>query len=464
MAGEERPPPLILAVDDDVEALRNLVRELTQRYAADYEVTCQRSPERAVEILEEARANSREVALVLADQEMSSLPGAELLARVGRLHPHSKRGLLVHWGDWARPERAEGMLKGIASSHFDYYVLKPTRPGEEQFHRIVSEFLHEWAQGRSPTESEITLVGGEWSPRTHELRSLLARNGVPHAFVTDDCERGQALLEKLERSPAEGPIAIVRDGPTLVNPTNVEIAKAFGVNTELGDERDFDVVVVGAGPAGLTTAVYAASEGMSTLVIEREAIGGQAGASSLIRNYLGFSRGISGGELAQRAYQQAWVFGARFMLMREAGSLRAEGERLLLEVAGEDVSAGAVVLATGATYRKLDLPVLDEMTDSGVFYSASMQGQALAGEPLVRGRRRQLRGPGCDAPLSLRERGDARRPRRQPRREYVPLPSPGTRGDPEHPGSLRSRGRRCHPRRGRMARRGGAGGRSLGRA
>lgn len=381
-ARDEPGLPLILAVDDDVEALRILTRELKQRYGADYDVVCQRSPRRGLEILEGARDSGQEVALVLADQEMPELAGAELLDRVRRLHPPAKRGLLVHWGDWARPERARGMVSGMAASQFDYYVLKPARSGEEQFHRLISEFLHEWAQLRSPAESEITLIGGEWNPRTHELRSLLARNGVPHAFVEDDCERGRTLLDEVGRTSAEGPIAIVRDGATLANPTNVEVARAFGVNTELGEVRDFDVVVVGAGPGGLTTAVYAASEGLLTLVVDRGTIGGQAGSSSLIRNYLGFSRGVSGGELAQRAYQQAWVFGATFVLMREVTSLRSEEARLRLQVAGEEVSAAAVVLATGASYRGLDVPALQKMTDAGVFYSASTQGQALTGEAL----------------------------------------------------------------------------------
>ena len=203
-------------------------------------------------------------------------------------------------------------------------MLKPARPGEEQFHRLISEFLYEWAQTRSPAESEITLVGGEWSARTHELRSLLARNGVPHAFVTDDCERGRRLLDQAGCKPADGPIALVRDGPTLIDPTKIELADAFGVNTQLGEEREFDVVVIGAGPAGLAAAVYAASEGLRTFVIEREFIGGQAGSSSLIRNYLGFSRGISGGELAQRAYQQAWVETASVDPPQELAALRAE--------------------------------------------------------------------------------------------------------------------------------------------
>ena len=170
-SAQERPGrPLLLAVDDDIEALRRLTRELRQRYDADYVVVCHRSPRRALETLEGARARGQDVALVLADQEMQELPGVELLTRVRRLHPAAKRGLLVHWGDWARPARARGMIDGMAAAQFDYYVLKPRRPGEEQFHRIISEFLYEWARMRSPAESEITLVGGEWSPRTHELR------------------------------------------------------------------------------------------------------------------------------------------------------------------------------------------------------------------------------------------------------------------------------------------------------
>jgi thioredoxin reductase (NADPH) len=376
--------PLILAIDDDLEALRNLTRELEERYGADYDVVCQRSSRRALEILEEASGSEREVALVLADQEMPEPAGAELLLRAHRLHPIAKRALLVHWGDWAVPDRARGMVQGMAAARFDYYVLKPSRPGEEQFHRIVSEFLYEWSQLRATPspDSEITLVGHEWAARIHELRSLLTRNGVPHAFVDDECARGREMLDRAGVTEPGKPVAFIRGGAVLVDPSNLEMARAFGARTDLGDERRYDVVVVGGGPAGLTAAVYAASEGLRTLVVEGETIGGQAGSSSLIRNYPGFSRGVRGGELAQRVYQQAWVFGADFILMRRVESLRADGDVLRLSVSDQgEVSARAVVLANGASYRGLGLPVLDEMVDMGVFYSAGTQAQALEGEP-----------------------------------------------------------------------------------
>ena len=222
--------PMILAVDDDLEALRRLIRELEQRYDADYEVRCHRTPERALETLQEAGGWP----WCSPTRRCPRWGAPTSWTGCGACIPEAKRGLLVHWGDWARPERAGGMLAGMAESRFDYYVLKPTRPGEEQFHRIVSEFLHEWARSRSPEESEITIVGGEWAPRTHDLRSFLARNGVPHVFVEDDCVRGVELLEQVGLDRRDGPIAIVRDGPVLADPTNVELARAFGVTTELG--------------------------------------------------------------------------------------------------------------------------------------------------------------------------------------------------------------------------------------
>jgi thioredoxin reductase (NADPH) len=373
-------PPVLLAVDDDPSALGRIETELG-RYASDYRVVCERSPDTALALLGRMRDDGDDVAVVLADQWMPGTTGAELLAEARRLHPHAKRGLLIQWGAWADRRTAEVIFKAMGIGDIDYYVLKPSWTPDEQFHRTIAEFLYEWTRTAPAVAREIELIGEPWSPRCHELRSVLARNGVPHAFHASDTEVGRRRLEEIGHPDARVPVAVMLDGQVLVDPSKAEVAAAFGVSTGLEDRRDFDVVVVGAGPAGLAAAVYASSEGLQTLVVEREALGGQAGSSSLIRNYLGFSRGVSGAELAQRAYQQAWVFGTDFVLMRDATALWAEGDRIAVALSdGSEVRARTVVLAGGVSYRRLDAPGLDELTGAGVFYGASTsEGQALAG-------------------------------------------------------------------------------------
>ncbi len=374
--------PVVLAVDDDAAALARIERELTQRYGWDYDVVCELSPRAAAAALRTMQDEGARVAIVLAAQWMSEAEGTELLAEVGRLHPHAKRGLLIDWGAWGHQPTAEAIFRGMAQRHMDYYLMKPLQAGDEQFHRTVVEFLHEWSRAQSPAANEITLVARRWSVRGHELRSLLARNGVPHAFLSSDSDAGRRALRELGAEVADAPVAIMHDGRVLVDPTRSELAAAFGVDTELHGERHFDLAVVGAGPAGLTAAVYASSEGLRTLVVEREAIGGQAGSSSLIRNYLGFSRGVSGAELAQRAYQQAWVFGTSFLLMREVTELRPADGGLALGVEGiGEVTADAVLLATGVSYRRIGIPSLEELVGAGVFYGASIaEARHLAGD------------------------------------------------------------------------------------
>jgi thioredoxin reductase (NADPH) len=376
--------PVVMAVDDDAGALERMTTELVRRYGEDYRVLCQPSATAAAEQLAKLREADEDVALVLADQWMPGLEGTELLARTRELHPLARRALLIDWGAWADRATADAIFAGMARGDMDYYVIKPERVPDELFHRSVVEFLHEWSRARSQAASEITVVGEEWAPRTHELRSLLARNGVPYVFERADSDAGRTLLVKSGCDVENLPVAIVRDGRVLHDPTKAELASAFGVSTKLEDRHDFDVAIVGAGPAGLTAAVYAASEGLQTLVVEREALGGQAGSSSLIRNYLGFARGISGAELAQRAYQQAWVFGARFLMMEEATALSLEDDRLRLTLAANDaVTARAVVLASGVSYRRLDIPELDRLAGAGVYFGASVsEAQALGGEPV----------------------------------------------------------------------------------
>jgi thioredoxin reductase (NADPH) len=367
---------VVFAVDDDERSLEHIRLELTSRYGRDYRVVCADSADSALRALEEMRRRGEAVVLVLA-------ASVDLLATVGELHPRAKRALLINWGEWGHRPTAEAIFEGIARRHMDYYVMRPQRPPDEQFHRTVSEFLQESARTRSQQSAgEIVLVAHHPSRRGHELRELLTRNGIPHVFRTSDSAVGRRILRDCGVPSGDLPVAVMHDGRTLVDPSPAELVAAFGVETEIGSDRDFDVIVVGAGPAGLTAAVYASSEGLSTLVIERHAIGGQAASSSLIRNYLGFSRGVSGAELAQRAYQQAWVFRTRFLLTREVAQLRQVGDRLAIEVADVgEVTAEAVVLAMGVSYRRIGIPSLENLTGSGVFYGTTTSEAAwLEGE------------------------------------------------------------------------------------
>lgn len=364
--------PLILAVDEDAEALERITAEL-QRYARDYEVVCGPSTEAALRQLEAMRRRHDAVAIVLAARGTQDLKGEEFLERVHDLHPHAKRALLIPWGGWADEETADAIRTAMALGHIDYYALKPWSTPDELFHRLVSEFLHEWRRANAPGRREITVIADPWSPSGYELRNLLARNGVPHAFHTCDSDVGAAFLRGCGQEGARVPVVLLPDGSALVDPKPEDIAQhGTRMRTELDDPEPFDVVIVGAGPAGLAASVYASSEGLRALVVEMESIGGQAGSSTRIRNYLGFSRGLSGAELAQRAYQQAWVFGATFLLTREVTGLRAETYGHVLSISGgTEVEARAVVLAMGVSYRRLEIPALEALEGAGVFYGSS---------------------------------------------------------------------------------------------
>ena len=373
--------PVIVAVDDDPLALDRVLDELRRRYARDYDVVGETSADAALARIEKL---DQPLALVLADQWLREphLTGESVLGRTRELHPAAKRALLLDWGAWGDHATEEAVLRAMATGLIDYYVVKPWRSPDEAFHRAITDFLHEWMSGVGP--QEIAVVGEPWAPRSHEIRRLLERNGFPHIFHSVDSEQGKLVLSECGVDESSLPVVQMLDGRVLVDPSPAEVARACGIDTSVGEGTEFDVVVVGAGPGGLAAAVYATSEGLSTLVIERESVGGQAGSSSLIRNYLGFPRGLSGTELAMRAHQQAWAFGARFLRMREATELRvAKGgaPHTVVTADGRSVAARAVVLATGVTYRKLSVPELDQLTGAGVFYGASRwEAAALAGE------------------------------------------------------------------------------------
>jgi thioredoxin reductase (NADPH) len=378
------PKPVLLAVDDDLIALATIEHELRQRYGSYYHVACEDSPEVGMRTLQDLRAAEKEVAVVLADQWMPGMTGVEFLTHTRQLYPGAKRALLFERGN--RTTR-EPILQAMALGQIDSYVPKPERSPDEGFHREIAQFLEEWTKDYRPASVAVRIVGEPWSARCHELRDVLSRSGVPHAFAPADSKEGRELLAGVDKISAQLPVVIVFDRLALVDPDNAEIIDAFelispfGLNT-LSDVRNFDLVIIGAGPAGLAAAVYGASEGLSTVVVERETFGGQAGTSSLIRNYLGFSRGISGSELAWQAYQQAWLFGASFRLARHSTALHHRPEPLVVSLSdGTEVAGRAAIVATGASYSRLGVPSLEALQGAGVFYGAAVaEAQGMKGQ------------------------------------------------------------------------------------
>jgi len=362
--------PVIFAVDPDPKAIQRITGEL-QRYSADYRVICGPSPEAALTQLERMRDAGERVAIVLAARGERGLRGEELLAQVYDLHPYAKRALLIPWGGWADEETADVIRRAMTLGHIDYYVLKPWTTPDELFHRVVSEFLQEW---RRATEGrlELTVVAEPWSSRGYEIRNLLARTGVPHAFYSSDSDEARELLQTCGVQVSDRPAVVLPDDTVLDDPSDDELAEhGYKVRTELDDPGEFDVVIVGAGPAGLAAAVYASSEGLRALVVDHASIGGQARSSARIRNYLGFQRGLTGRELSTRAYQQAWIFGTEFLLMRSVTDVRATdtGHRVTIE--DSEIEAKSVVLAMGVAYRRLGVPALEKLEGAGVFYGSS---------------------------------------------------------------------------------------------
>lgn len=372
--------PVILVVDADAAALERIERELRGRYERDYRVLRERTPDEALATLEDVHAGSGQIALVLAD-----LLCTELLGRVGDLYPRAKRGLLIPWGGWADEPTANTVREAMLYGLIDYYVLEPWTSPDEYFHRTVTDLLTEWQRADPAIRREVTLVADPDNPRTREILTLLGRNGVPYGFYASTSSEGRQLLEEHARGDVEHPVVLLRDGSVLDDPDELELAaRGYRFPTTL-DRNSYDLVVVGGGPAGLTAAVYASSEGLDTLVVERASIGGQASSSSRIRNYLGFPRGLSGAELAQRAYQQAWVFGTTFLLTHQVKALSAaEGGHVVELEGGDEAHARCLVLAMGIAYRRLELPALDRLGDRGVFYGASpAEAHAFTGRPVV---------------------------------------------------------------------------------
>lgn len=371
--------PAILAVDASPDALDAVQTQLLERYSHHYRIECLVDPDAALTLLDALGADGVDLALLLATPDAVAATGDALLDHTRRVHPQAKRALLVSPNAWTDARTADAIRAAMTLGRIDGFVLEPGPPPDEVFHEAVESFLLEWARELRLVPQTVHIVGEEWAGRAYELRTVFENCSVPHAFCLADSEKGRELLAKAGPD-ARLPLMVLPDGRTLSDPSNAEIAAAAGAPQGLEDQR-FELLVVGAGPAGLSAAVYGASEGLRVLVVDSAGIGGQARSSSLIRNYLGFSKGVSGSRLAEQAYEQASVFGASFVFLHRATQLaRQDGDLVVTLEDGRAVAADSVILATGASYRRLGIPGLEELTGSGVFYGGP------AGEaPALRG-------------------------------------------------------------------------------
>src|SRR5215813_4600808 len=364
------PKPVLLTVDDDPEVLRAIERDFRTRYADRYRVMRANSGDTALSTLRELKKRNNPVALLLADQRMPQMDGVGFLSEAMEMHPQAKRALLTAYAD------TNAAIDAINEARVHYYLMKPWDPPEEKLYPALDDLLHDWTAAFHPPYEGIRVLGTRWSNRSYELREFLGRNQVPYQWI--DVELAQSdpevrtLIESLGPEAETLPLILFPDGARLGEPALPAIADKLGLKTHA--QTDFyDMAIVGGGPAGLAAAVYGASEGLRTVMIEREAPGGQAGLSSRIENYLGFPSGLSGGDLARRAVIQARRVGVEILAPQEAVKLRVEaGSKFVMLSDGAEIGAKALVIATGVSYRKLDVPGMERVQGAGVYYGAAM--------------------------------------------------------------------------------------------
>ena len=357
--------PAILAVDDDVPVLRSIERDLRSRYSKEYRIVAAGSGQEALDATKQLTARGDVVALFLVDQRMPGMTGIELLAATADLQPDAKRVLLTAYAD------TDVAIRAINEIRLDQNLLKPWDPPEEHLYPSVDDLLEDWGATNRPTFDGPRLLARRWSPRGHAIRDYLTRNQVPYTWLDpEEDEEGRRLIAALDADPAT-PTVLLPDGTTLTDPSNRELADRIGLSTHAALPF-YDLVIVGGGPAGMAAAVYGASEGLATLLVEREAPGGQAGTTSRIENYLGFPSGLSGADLARRALAQARRLGAELLASQEVRTIRrSDPYRTVVLEDGAEVSCQAVVISTGVAYRQLRLDGADRLAGAGLYYGAA---------------------------------------------------------------------------------------------
>jgi thioredoxin reductase (NADPH) len=363
--------PVILSVDDDAQVLNAIERDLRQRYQSTYRVLKAVSGAEALDTARQLKQRGTPIALFLVDERMPGMTGTELLHDVRDLYPESRKVLLTAYAD------SEAAIRGINEVGLDHYLMKPWDPPEQHMYPVLDDLLADWAAAFRPLFEGIRVAGSRWSPRSHELRDFLSRTQTPYAWIDLDADAAtRALVETLTPGLKRQPVVFLADGTSLLAPTTRELAERIGLQTE-ARQPFYDLIVVGGGPSGLAAAVYGASEGLRTILIELDATGGQAGTSSQIENYLGFPSGIAGADLARRATTQARRFGAEVVTARGVSAIRAENPyRVVTFEDGSEVRCYALLLATGMQVRRLEVPGVEALTGAGVYYGAALSEAA----------------------------------------------------------------------------------------
>src|SRR4051812_6283259 len=357
--------PAILTVDDDPSVSRAIARDLRRKYGEQYRIVRASAAAEALDALRELKLRGARLAVMLADYRMPQMNGIEFLEHAMDLFPHARRALLTAYAD------TDAAIQAINVVDVDHYLLKPWDPPEEKLYPVIDALIDAWQATGDRELADIRVVGHRWSEASYQIRDFLARNLVPYRWLAADEPEGRRLLDAAGVGPESIPLVVTADGRAMAQPTTSEVAEAAGLSTAPG--RDFyDLVIVGGGPAGLGAAVYGASEGLKTLLVERSAVGGQAGQSSRIENYLGFPDGISGSQLAQRARDQALRFEVEILTTAEVTGVEPKGDGRVVRFADtSDVTAHAVVLATGVSYTRLPAAGLDDFAGRGVYYGAA---------------------------------------------------------------------------------------------